>query len=195
MRREQVIERPHLEREKREAEEPDQWHLEDLQVLEERDRVNPAATRHGVERFPHHAGEEARGHEPCDASPAAPGDVRKQRVRGVAPVQQRLGDEPHCTPGERVEIARESQHGRQQSPADPARDLQMSRREGEAAEPQIVPQDRKSTRLNSSHSQISYAVFCLKKKKNKNTSHINSRKYERLFALQPAKYQSRICSD
>src|SRR2546427_5241102 len=27
-------------------------------------------------------------------------------------------------------------------------------------------EDRKSTRLNSSHSQISYAVFCLKKKKN-----------------------------
>src|SRR2546427_5877024 len=31
-------------------------------------------------------------------------------------------------------------------------------------------EDRKSTRLNSSHSQISYAVFCLKKKK-KNTDH------------------------
>src|SRR5688572_32566081 len=30
-------------------------------------------------------------------------------------------------------------------------------------------QDRKSTRLNSSHSQISYAVFCLKKKKKKPT--------------------------
>src|SRR2546430_10942137 len=30
--------------------------------------------------------------------------------------------------------------------------------------------DRKSTRLNSSHSQISYAVFCLKKKKKKNTA-------------------------
>src|SRR2546430_4957069 len=30
-----------------------------------------------------------------------------------------------------------------------------------------VGQDRKSTRLNSSHSQISYAVFCLKKKKKK----------------------------
>src|SRR2546430_9920336 len=27
-----------------------------------------------------------------------------------------------------------------------------------------IPRDRKSTRLNSSHSQISYAVFCLKKK-------------------------------
>src|SRR3712207_6914115 len=33
-------------------------------------------------------------------------------------------------------------------------------------------QDRKSTRLNSSHANISYAVFCLKKKKIKNTSHI-----------------------
>src|SRR2546427_1662630 len=31
--------------------------------------------------------------------------------------------------------------------------------------------DRKSTRLNSSHSQISYAVFCLKKKKKKNRTH------------------------
>src|SRR2546430_13691869 len=29
----------------------------------------------------------------------------------------------------------------------------------------IAESDRKSTRLNSSHSQISYAVFCLKKKK------------------------------
>src|SRR2546430_3474664 len=35
--------------------------------------------------------------------------------------------------------------------------------------------DRKSTRLNSSHSQISYAVFCLKKKKiSYSTSHRNS---------------------
>src|SRR2546430_4211386 len=31
-----------------------------------------------------------------------------------------------------------------------------------------VNSDRKSTRLNSSHSQISYAVFCLKKKNKKN---------------------------
>src|SRR2546430_9373744 len=35
--------------------------------------------------------------------------------------------------------------------------------------------DRKSTRLNSSHSQISYAVFCLKKKKKKTTvTHVPS---------------------
>src|SRR3712207_7748270 len=31
----------------------------------------------------------------------------------------------------------------------------------------VVPRDRKSTRLNSSHANISYAVFCLKKKNNK----------------------------
>src|SRR2546430_12654759 len=31
---------------------------------------------------------------------------------------------------------------------------------------QVPRPDRKSTRLNSSHSQISYAVFCLKKKNN-----------------------------
>src|SRR5207245_10261492 len=33
--------------------------------------------------------------------------------------------------------------------------------------------DRKSTRLNSSHGSISYAVFCLKKKKNKKNIHTN----------------------
>src|SRR5207248_11534731 len=36
-----------------------------------------------------------------------------------------------------------------------------------AALPQHQVRDRKSTRLNSSHRTISYAVFCLKKKKNK----------------------------
>src|SRR2546430_12276184 len=34
--------------------------------------------------------------------------------------------------------------------------------------------DRKSTRLNSSHSQNSYAVFCLKKKKKKTTSNTHT---------------------
>src|SRR2546430_5958882 len=35
----------------------------------------------------------------------------------------------------------------------------------------IAYADRKSTRLNSSHSQISYAVFCLKKKRDRATKH------------------------
>src|SRR5438874_3778684 len=38
---------------------------------------------------------------------------------------------------------------------------------GHAAYLEIADGDRKSTRLNSSHVEISYAVFCLKKKKKK----------------------------
>src|SRR3712207_7201530 len=45
---------------------------------------------------------------------------------------------------------------------DPLED--RGKRGGETSGRQIV--DRKSTRLNSSHANISYAVFCLKKKKN-----------------------------
>src|SRR5206468_10172295 len=41
----------------------------------------------------------------------------------------------------------------------------------------VVGADRKSTRLNSSHDQISYAVFCLKKKKK------NKKKYTDLICL------------
>src|SRR5690606_40321469 len=38
----------------------------------------------------------------------------------------------------------------------------------------LVFRDRKSTRLNSSHVKISYAVFCLKKKKNQTPSNKNT---------------------
>src|SRR3712207_7419851 len=48
-----------------------------------------------------------------------------------------------------------------------------------AVEVQLAPGDRESTRLNSSHANISYAVFCLKKKKKHNHTsrkriHLNS---------------------
>src|SRR2546429_6739817 len=43
--------------------------------------------------------------------------------------------------------------------------------------------DRKSTRLNSSHGYISYAVFCLKKKKQKNQRFINNRNSKELSEL------------
>src|SRR2546421_9422161 len=43
-----------------------------------------------------------------------------------------------------------------------------ARRWGPRPQQRGVRRDRKSTRLNSSHDQISYAVFCLKKKKDKN---------------------------
>src|SRR2546428_5969709 len=41
-----------------------------------------------------------------------------------------------------------------------------------AVEIGMAARDRKSTRLNSSHDQISYAVFCLKKKKNYRANHL-----------------------
>src|SRR5690606_41607668 len=48
--------------------------------------------------------------------------------------------------------------GRRAVPADPRR------------QPERAPVDRKSTRLNSSHVKISYAVFCLKKKRQQTSS-------------------------
>src|SRR5690242_21090818 len=72
-------------------------------------------------------------------------------------------------------------------PALPARDEQQERRRTSrcalAARPAQLgrrrprrarhpAQDRKSTRLNSSHMSISYAVFCLKKKKNTKSAKI-----------------------
>src|SRR2546428_10097318 len=46
----------------------------------------------------------------------------------------------------------------------------VSRERGRADPEDLVRRDRKSTRLNSSHDQISYAVFCLKKKNKKASS-------------------------
>src|SRR3712207_9525575 len=48
-----------------------------------------------------------------------------------------------------------------------ALDRLRSNLERTAVATHFLPADRKSTRLNSSHANISYAVFCLKKKKNK----------------------------
>src|SRR2546429_3173587 len=53
-----------------------------------------------------------------------------------------------------------------------AQDADVHRRDGLAARAAVPSddEDRKSTRLNSSHGYISYAVFCLKKKKKHNKS-------------------------
>src|SRR2546429_7038184 len=50
-------------------------------------------------------------------------------------------------------------------------DLHASPAAGRPARSGRASGDRKSTRLNSSHGYISYAVFCLKKKKNKKHRH------------------------
>src|SRR5207249_5381887 len=66
--------------------------------------------------------------------------------------------------------------------------LSQGRRHGE-----LLASDRKSTRLNSSHVSISYAVFCLKKKKNKvNTQLPLSQRLHARNTL-PRSYSSGFC--
>src|SRR3712207_7131742 len=86
-----------------------------------------------------------------------------------------LGDEAHCGDGggelRRVAVVRGVRFSRRGR--DHALGGRRSPGEGEGSEPRCVRRDRKSTRLNSSHANISYAVFCLKKKTN--TSNHDSR--------------------
>src|SRR6266853_1224132 len=56
----------------------------------------------------------------------------------------------------------------------------------------LRPRDRKSTRLNSSHSQISYAVFCLKKKKKINFP-INLKKKKKKKKQQYTTIKNKMC--
>src|SRR3712207_8065200 len=56
------------------------------------------------------------------------------------------------------------QRTQEQPPADGVRDVSQDHPQGAALRGNGLV-DRKSTRLNSSHANISYAVFCLKKKK------------------------------
>src|SRR2546427_3826240 len=68
-------------------------------------------------------------------------------------------------PAGRVRLHRRQGTGRRQVPGG-----RQAQHQGPG--PEREHSDRKSTRLNSSHSQISYAVFCLKKKKKKKKNHI-----------------------
>src|SRR3712207_8722333 len=77
-----------------------------------------------------------------DALPISPAQHREQQVRA---------DRRRGQPAER---ARHRQHG-VGVVAEPEQD------------PDLAREDRKSTRLNSSHANISYAVLCLKKKRRK----------------------------
>src|SRR2546428_7659622 len=69
-------------------------------------------------------------------------------------------------------LFRSREHGQSPAGSVPGATLPKRRHErghhqgAERRVPRLGGEDRKSTRLNSSHDQISYAVFCLKKKKN-----------------------------
>src|SRR2546430_7194026 len=108
----------------------------------------------------------------CDGGAPDATTPRAARVRGsnpTGPCRARPGDR---TPG-RTRRAAERCAGRcspwpPRQPARHRRAVAVVRLAELATQRRLlVQQDRKSTRLNSSHSQISYAVFCLKKKTTK----------------------------
>src|SRR5690606_40889727 len=89
-----------------------------------------------------------------DALPIFPGHADRPARRGASPARRarrphvrlgRQGTSLHLEPRQSVSAAAQA-------------------RSGSAVLPGVFPEDRKSTRLNSSHVKISYAVFCLKKK-------------------------------
>src|SRR2546430_10226657 len=79
------------------------------------------------------------------------------RIHGAHHIQAQLRDQQPCRPAQKSQ----EQALRQKLPRQPP----PVGSQGRANRDFFLASDRKSTRLNSSHSQISYAVFCLKKKK------------------------------
>src|SRR3712207_6991850 len=82
-------------------------------------------------------------------------------------------------PGLRLHPSPRGRRGRHRRAAHLARDARRGGRAEPPDDSDVVPaallepaagKDRKSTRLNSSHANISYAVFCLKKKKDTTVS-------------------------
>src|SRR5262245_64369770 len=105
----------------------------------------PPQSRHG--RFPMRWAEWILRQGP----PSTHSARRKARL-AIQPLEDRTV--PHVTGAEHVD-----------HPADPASDVAVVKSETPPTSTDATI-DRKSTRLNSSHLGISYAVFCLKKKNN-----------------------------
>src|SRR3712207_7172932 len=78
--------------------------------------------------------------------------------RDVRVAVERRGGQRHGERHQRLALVR---------PAGVGLALRPERVDGDEHDEQEADEDRKSTRLNSSHANISYAVFCLKKKKSK----------------------------
>src|SRR2546427_4601180 len=81
----------------------------------------------------------------------------------------RSGDEIGAEARQRVRVERSEPLAEVRDDKEEYRRAHRGARDAKRGPPRAkrrADQDRKSTRLNSSHSQISYAVFCLKKKRN-----------------------------
>src|SRR3712207_8257931 len=96
--------------------------------------------------------------------------IRRPPRSTLFPYTTLFRSEPQDAEGEDVDHDREP-HGRLDADdVDPDEHHVEDRPPGDRAVPPGLAEDRKSTRLNSSHANISYAVFCLKKKNNHHTS-------------------------
>src|SRR5256886_4354313 len=155
------------------------------------------------------AGHQHRGAEGDDGDEArveaAPGEARAQREPDLSPWKPRAARRwPGRVPlrARRIAIREGDQHepegggDRRGRDGHPPRGgggdaAERRRREAEADRP---ARDRKSTRLNSSHSQISYAVFCLKKKKTNYEQYAPATSNYRVLA-QPAAHPTLRYSD
>src|SRR5687768_18289063 len=85
------------------------------------------------------------------------------RSTSVTPRSSEKGAQVHVQPEAPARVPTHTQHDRSERKTPESFDRR-------ARNPRVrLPQDRKSTRLNSSHGYISYAVFCLKKKNQQTT--------------------------
>src|SRR5205085_9752613 len=102
------------------------------------------------------------------------------RPHGVRAARPRAPQHPR-RPGPPRDAGSHQRHGEDAGGVPAVRSRRLARgsgslvRGGARNRAAVHDQDRKSTRLNSSHSQISYAVFCLKKKKKKKKNKKNTK--------------------
>src|SRR5256886_1316461 len=134
-------------------------------ALDRKGEVRPVERCHHHRRFP-----QAQHLQYFGARGGRPAPPERQGGRGlqeIAVSPQPAGHRPKLVP-----------------PLDDAVRFVDREQRDRAARPPQGSQDRKSTRLNSSHSQISYAVFCLKKKKKKrNITHFIQYRFYNTTAL------------
>src|SRR2546430_17096182 len=101
------------------------------------------------------------GYDPTSSGGSNLGPTNKTLLdRGTTDVQKAQVENPSTTGP--IDLVTASASGPDPDISPASAEFQIPRI---ARERHLAESDRKSTRLNSSHSQISYAVFCLKKKK------------------------------
>src|SRR3989449_6631837 len=125
----------------------------------------PRARAHGPKQRAREPGEEAEDRveqgEAGDVGEGEPGGAGARRLAGARP-----GEDPRGNGDHRVDAGRQTRDESGAEQGHEGDERTMGQRVGEPVH-HALQRDRKSTRLNSSHGYISYAVFCLKKKKKK----------------------------